>query len=148
MPPKRFNFALFELSFSPWLKKNMKFDDLKYLQNTLISHYLNDLFHDGGRKFWKFMTWMPPKCFNFALFEWSFSPWLIKILKFDDLKYLQNTLIPHYLNDLFHNGWIKVWNFMTWMPPKRFSFTLFALSSSPWLKKILKFDDLNASKKF
>ena len=114
--------------------------------NTLISHFLDYLLHHGWRKFWNLMTRMPPKCSNFTVFEWSSSPWLNYFLKFDDLKCLQNILISHYLNDLLHHGWRKFWNLMTWMPPEHFNFTLFGWSSSPWLKKILKFDDLNASK--
>ena len=68
-----------------WLKKILKFDEPECLQNTLISHYLNDLLHHGWRKFWNLMTWMPPKHFNFTLFEWSCSSRLKNILKFDDL---------------------------------------------------------------
>ena len=70
----------------------------EWLQNVLISHYLNDIFHHGWRTFWN----------------------------------LQNALISQYLNDLFHHGWRKFWNLMTWMPPKCCNFTLFELSSSHW----------------
>ena len=86
---------------------------LQIKKNVLISHFLT-MIEENFEIWW-------PECF-------------------------QNALISHYLNDLLHHGWRKFWNLMTWMLPKRFNFTLFEWFSSPWLKKILKFDDLNASK--
>ena len=59
---------------------------------------------------------------------------------------LQNTLISQIFNDILHHGWRNFWNLMTWMLPKRFNITLFQWHSSSWLKKILKFDELNAPK--
>ena len=116
------------------------------LQNTLISYYLNDLFHHDWRKFWNLMTWMPPKHFNFTLIWMIFFTMVEENFEIWCPECLQKTLISHYLNDLLLDGWRKFWNLMTWMPQKNFNFTLLESSSSPWLKNILKFDDLNTSK--
>ena len=146
MPPKRFNFKLLERSSSPWLKTIFEIWWPESLQNTLISKYLNNLHHHGWRKFWNLMTGMPPNRFNLKLFEWSCSSWLKIIFEIWWLECLPNILISNYLNDLLHHGWRKCWNLVTWMPPKRFNFTLFEWSSSTWLKKILKFDGLTATR--
>ena len=109
---KRFNFTHFEWYYSPWFWRKFWIWWAECLQNTLISDIFIDILNHGWRNFWnlswmlpklfnftlfqwyssrhgsrKFwnLTWKPPKRFNFTHFQWYSSPWLKKILKFDDL---------------------------------------------------------------
>ena len=116
--------------FFTMVEENFEIWWAECLQNTLISHIFNDILHHGSRTFLNLMTWMPqnalishifndkkilkfddqneiwfPKCYNFTHFQWYSSPWLKKILKFDDLN----------------------------QPRKCFNFTHFQWYSSPWV---------------
>ena len=58
--------------------------------------------------------------------------------------------IPGYFNaatEIFlHHGWRKFWNLTIWNAPDWLDFTPFPSNiTSPWLKKILKFDHLKCS---
>ena len=132
--------------FFTMVEENLEIWWCECLQYAIISNYLNDLLHHGWRTFWNLITCLPIKRFNFKLFEWSSSPWLKTIFEIWWPECLQNALITNYLNDLLQHGWRKFWNLMTGMPPKRFNFKLFEWSSSPWLKKMLKFSYVNDSK--
>ena len=61
----RFFFTMVEENFEIWWPE--------CLQNTLISHFLDDLLHHGWRKFWNLMSWMPPE----MLSTWSLAQFLM-----------------------------------------------------------------------
>ena len=70
------------------------------------------------------------------------SPWLKKILDFDDLKCPRMKDLNHLSQNIFtmviENFWIRIiWNFQKW----RIWITYLRITS-PWLEKILNFDDL------
>ena len=101
-----------------------------------------DYFHHGWRKFWILMVWNAPEWKIWTTHLRLFSPWLKKILDFDNLKcprmkdlnhpsetiftmveencgFLssempQNEGFEPVISDYFYHGWRKFWILMIW----------------------------------
>ena len=127
---------------SPWLKKIFGFWCSEMHQNEV----------SGWRKLWILIMWNTPDWMilfdlgnDDAYFRVS-SPWLKKILHFDDLKYTRMKNFGAYLR--ISSPWLKeIMDFDDVKCTRKKDFGAYLRISSPWLKIILHFDDVKCTRR-
>ena len=80
--------AYFRISL-PWFKKILDFDDLKFPRIKALNHLSQHIFIMVDENFVFWWSQMPQQNegFIWTTYLRIFSPWMIKILDFDDLKF-------------------------------------------------------------
>ena len=153
-------FTMVEENFTFWL--------FERIQNENFNNIITDYLHRSWRKCWTRSSEMPQWRISTRLSQNISSPWLKKILHFDDcsrMKHFDNITFSLWLKrildfddlkrsrmkdfnniitEYLHHGWRKFCSSMIWSTPE---WNISTMTSSPRLKKYLDFDDLKRSRK-
>ena len=82
------------------LKKPLKFDNLKTVQNNSNLLLSVSFLHHSSRNVWNLITWNCSEWLKFITKYILPSPWLKKLLKFDLLKHSR---ITHFYHHVYHS---------------------------------------------
>ena len=116
--------AIFLRIISPWLKKILNFDHLKFFQSEGFQPFFWEYFHHGWRTFWILIIWSCSRMKNFSYFSENIFTIVEENFEFDG-QWLQNEGFQLFSREYFHHGWRKFWILMVWNGSKMKDFSYF-----------------------